>query len=150
VTHLDAILPTVGDPDAAEFWAALERGELLVSVCAACGKRWLPPLATCPRCVSRDIGNEPAPATGRLYSWSVIHMAVDPVFAAETPYVVGLVQLALGGEGDGARLYGRIVDIDHDDLRDGLELQVGVTRVQTDSASRQPSRAMWYFTVPPS
>ncbi len=60
------------------------------------------------------------PATGALYSWSVIHLAVDPVFAAETPYVVGLVELA-----DGTRLYGRIVGVDHDDLRDGLELQVG-------------------------
>ena len=68
-----------------------------------------------------------------LYSWSVIHLAVDPVFAAETPYVVGLVELA-----DGARLYGRVVGVDHDDLRDGLELQVGITRVQD-----QP---IWYFT----
>ena len=60
-------------------------------------------------------------------------MAVDPVFAPETPYVVGLVELA-----DGTRLYGRIVGVDHDDLRDALELQVGITRVQD-----QP---IWYFT----
>jgi uncharacterized OB-fold protein len=121
------------DPGTDEFWTALDDGVLLVSVCGACGMRWLPPLATCPRCASREIGREPASATARLYSWSVIHMAVDPVFAAETPYVVGLVELA-----DGARMYGRIVDVEHDELRDGLELQVGITRVQD-----QP---IWYFT----
>jgi uncharacterized OB-fold protein len=127
------MLAPARDADATEFWAALEDGVLLVSVCGACRKRWLPPLATCPRCGSSEVGREPAPATARLYSWTVIHMAVDPVFAGETPYVVGLVELA-----DGARMYGRIVDVEHDDLRDGLELQVGITRVQD-----QP---IWYFT----
>lgn len=126
------MLAPVGDVDAAEFWAALEQGVLLVSVCGACGKRWLPPLATCPRCASRDVSSEPAPATARLYSWSVIHMAADPVFAPETPYVVGLVEL-----GDATRLYGRITGVSHDDLRDGLELQLGITRVND-----QP---MWFF-----
>lgn len=130
---MESVLPPAGDVDAAEFWAALERGELLVSVCGACGKRWLPPLATCPRCASRDITSERAPATGRLYSWSVIHLAVDPVFAAETPYTVGLVEL----EG-GARLYGRIEGVAHDDLRDGLPLQVETGRVHD-----QP---LWYFS----
>lgn len=128
------MLPPAGDADAAEFWAALDGGVLLVSVCGACGKRWLPPLATCPRCASREITSEPAAPRARLYSWSVIHLAVDPVFAAETPYVVGLVVLD-----DGTRLYGRIVGVEHDDLRDGLALQVGITRV-----SDQP---IWQFTA---
>ena len=128
------MLPPVGDADAADFWAALDDGVLLVSVCGACGKRWLPPLATCPRCASRDITVEPAAVTAQLYSWSVIHMAVDPVFAAETPYVVGLAVLD-----DGTRLYGRVVGVEHDDLRDGLELQVGITRVS--------DQAIWHFTA---
>jgi uncharacterized OB-fold protein len=129
------MLAPVGDADATEFWAAVADGVLIVSVCGACGKRWLPPLATCPRCGSSDVAAEPAPAAARLYSWSVIHMAVDPVFGSETPYVVGLVELA-----DGARLYGRIVGVEHGELQDGLELQVGITRVQD-----QP---IWYFTKP--
>ena len=57
----------------------------------------------------------PAAPTGALYSWTVIHLAADPVYAAETPYTVGLVELD-----DGTRLYGRVVGVDHDDLRDGL------------------------------
>ena len=132
MTPPPGMLAPVGDPDAAEFWAALDRGTVLVAVCGTCGKRWLPPLGTCPRCGAHDVATEPASPVGRLYSWSVIHLAVDPVFASETPYVVGLVELA-----DGARLYGRVVGVDHDDLRDGLELELGITRIG--------DQAIWRF-----
>jgi uncharacterized OB-fold protein len=125
------ILP-VGDVDAAGFWSALEDGTLLVAVCDACGHHWLPPLATCPRCASRAVTSAPAPPAGALYSWTVIHRAADPVYAAETPYTVGLVELD-----DGARLYGRVVGVEHDDLRDGLRLAVRVARVD--------GRPIWEF-----
>jgi uncharacterized OB-fold protein len=115
------MIPPAGEVDAAAFWAALGDGTLMVAVCAACGNRWLPPLATCPRCASREVGTAPSPSAGSLYSWTVIHLAADPAYAAETPYVVGLVELD-----DGARLYGRIVDVAHDELRDGLRLAARV------------------------
>jgi uncharacterized OB-fold protein len=117
------VIPPAGDVDAAAFWSALDDGALLVAVCAACGNHWLPPLATCPRCGSRDVGNAPSAPTGSLYSWTVIHMAADPAYAGDTPYTIGLVQLD-----DGARLYGRVVGVEHDDLCDGLRLRVVVAR----------------------
>jgi uncharacterized OB-fold protein len=126
------MIPPVGDADAAAFWDALDEGVLLVSVCGACANRWLPPLATCPRCASRDVTSEPSPSTGSLYSWTVIHLAADPAYAADTPYVVGLVQLD-----DGTRLYGRIEGAAGEELRDGLRLGVRVTRDR--------DRAMWHF-----
>ena len=126
------MIPPAGDVDAAAFWSALLEGTLLVSVCGACGNRWLPPLATCPRCASRDVSSAPSAVTGALYSWTVIHLAADPVYAAETPYTVGLVELD-----DGARLYGRVVGVHHDDLHDGLRL-----RVEIDTADGQP---IWRF-----
>ena len=43
--------------------------------------------------------------------------------AVETPYTVGLVEL------DGRVLYGRIIGVDHDDLRDALRLRVDVTTI---------------------
>lgn len=115
------MIPPAGDVDAASFWRALDRGELLVSACGACGHRWLPPLATCPRCASREVGEQPAAPVGALYTWTVVHLAADPAYAGDVPYVVGLVEL-----GDGARLYGRVVGVDHDDLRAGLVLHVRV------------------------
>jgi uncharacterized OB-fold protein len=122
----------VHDVDAAAFWAALDDGTLLVSVCGACGHRWLPPLASCPRCASRDVSGAPSAAAGSLYSWTVVHMAADPAYAADTPYTVGLVELD-----DGTRLYGRVVGVAHDDLRDGLRLDV---RIAHDG-----DQPMWHF-----
>jgi uncharacterized OB-fold protein len=126
------VIPPAGDVDAVEFWDALERGTLLVGDCAACGHHWLPPLQTCPRCAARDVTLVSAPASGSLYSWTVIHLAADPAYRAEVPYAVGLVTLD-----DGTRLYGRIVGVDQADLRDGLPLRVVVGRVDD-----QP---MWTF-----
>ena len=71
--------------------------------------------------VARDLTSSPAAPTGALYSWTVIHLAADPVYTTETPYTVGLVELD-----DGTRLYGRVVGVDHDDLRDALRLRVAV------------------------
>jgi uncharacterized OB-fold protein len=118
------VIPPAGDVDAVEFWEALNRGTLLVSECRACGHRWLPPLATCPRCAARDVTLAPAPATGSLYSWTVVHLAADPAYRPDVPYTIGLVTLD-----DGTRLYGRVVGVDRAELRDGLPLRVVVGRV---------------------
>jgi uncharacterized OB-fold protein len=63
-------------------------------------------------------------------------LAADPAYAAETPYTVGLVEFD-----DGARLYGRVVGVDHDELRDGLRLRVALA---TDG-----NRATWHFERQP-
>jgi uncharacterized protein len=127
------VIPPAGEVDAAAFWTALDGGHLLVARCNACGHRWLPPLATCPRCASRDVASAAAAPAGALYSWTVIHLAADPAYAAGTPYTVGLVTLD-----DGTRLYGRVVDVAHDDLRDGLRLTV-----QIDTADDE--QPIWCF-----
>jgi hypothetical protein len=126
------VIPPAGDVDAVAFWDALEHGALLVAECGACGHHWLPPLPSCPRCAARDVTLAPAPASGSLYSWTVVHLAADPVYRAEAPYTVGLVTLD-----DGTRLYGRIIGVDRAALRDGLPLRVVVGRVDD-----QP---MWTF-----
>jgi hypothetical protein len=117
------VIPPAVDVDAVGFWDALDQGTLVVAVCGACGNHWLPPLAACPRCATRDVTFADAPAQGSLYSWTVVHLAADPVYRAETPYAVGLVTLD-----DGTRLYGRIVGVDRAALRDGLRLRVAVAR----------------------
>jgi uncharacterized OB-fold protein len=126
------VIPPAGDVDSVAFWDALDRGTLLVSACSACGHRWLPPLATCPRCAARDVTLAPAPVFGSLYSWTVVHLAADPVYRADVPYTVGLVTLD-----DGSRLYGRVVGVERAELRDGLPLRVVVGRVD--------GRPIWTF-----
>jgi uncharacterized OB-fold protein len=119
MTELHGFVPPVIDPDATEFWDAVAAQRLLVPMCRNCGRAFLPPLPCCPNCQSTDIELREASGTATLYSWIVVHRALDPVFADAVPYVVAAVQLA-----EGARLYSRLVDIDGVDLRDGLPLEL--------------------------
>ena len=58
----------------------------------------------------------PSSGRARLYTWSVIHQNAAP-FAARTPYVVAMVDLA-----EGPRLMTVVEDCRVDDLRADMEL----------------------------
>jgi uncharacterized OB-fold protein len=90
------------DSDTAEWWAAVKEGRFTLPRCRACGKYFFPPLPTCPRCGSSDIELIAASGRGRIYSWVVIHRALDPVFAQDVPYTVVAVDLD-----EGPRMFGR-------------------------------------------
>jgi uncharacterized OB-fold protein len=92
----DASRPTV-DATSAEFWHGLERGELLLSRCRSCGRASFPPLPSCPHCASEDLRSFPGSGRGTLYSWVVVHIALDAAFADEVPYTVVAVDLEEGG-----------------------------------------------------
>ena len=98
-------VPPETDPDTQWWWDALARGELLVPRCASCGWHFFPPMSACPRCGSTTIDRPVSAGTGLVYSWIVIHHALDPAFAAETPYTIVAVHLD-----EGVRMFGRIAD----------------------------------------
>ena len=113
----EGFVEPVIDPDAAEFWHGVAERRLLVPTCEN-SHVFFPPLPTCPTCRSPRIELCTTSGRGSLYSWIVVHRALDPAFADDVPYVVGAVQLA-----EGARLFSRIVDVDPAALRDGLPLE---------------------------
>jgi uncharacterized protein len=96
-------MPDLSDPLVAPFFAASAEGRLVVQRCPACGYRRWPPGPMCPQC--QTIGNDWADVrpTGTLYSYVTYHRALNPAFANEVPYTVGLVELD-----DGPRMYGRL------------------------------------------
>jgi uncharacterized OB-fold protein len=101
------------------YWNGLLADELRVRVCDACGRAACPPMPGCPHC-GEDRGSVlVASGDATLYSWTVCHVAFDPAFADEVPYVVGVVDLA-----EGARLVARIEEVDAASLRDALPLRV--------------------------
>jgi uncharacterized OB-fold protein len=57
----------------------------------------------CPHCGHADGETVEATGEGTLYSWTVCHVAFDPDFAGDVPYVVGLVDLP-----EGARVVARL------------------------------------------
>lgn len=100
------LLPVEVEPDAAEYWAGLEEGRLLLPRCSSCQRLWSPPSGGCPHCGATDRTWQEHSGLGRLYSWVVVRHPLDEAFARDVPYVVALVQL---DDADGSRLVGRLL-----------------------------------------
>jgi uncharacterized OB-fold protein len=83
-----------GDPLSAPFWAAAERGELMIQRCAACGHHQFYPRPFCLACDAERMEWAKAKGTGAIYSQSVVHMAAVPGF--EPPYTVAVIELDEG------------------------------------------------------
>ena len=96
-----------------EFWSALAAGRWVTTQCCDCGKTTFPPKLVCPHCWSTEMEWKAFGTRGTLYSWTRIH-AAPAVFAAESPYACGIVDLD-----SGIRLACRLVE-DHD-----VPLQIG-------------------------
>ncbi|WP_374664613.1 Zn-ribbon domain-containing OB-fold protein [Ramlibacter sp.] len=71
------------------YWDAVDRQELLVKTCKACGQAHYTPRSHCPHCFSSDTHWQPASGRAVVYSYAIANRA-DP------PYVVAYVQLAEG------------------------------------------------------
>jgi len=78
------------------FWEGTAKQELRVQVCEACGHRQLPGGPCCRECLSPDVTWEPATGRGSVFSYTVVHRALHPAFAAQVPYVLADVQLDEG------------------------------------------------------
>jgi uncharacterized protein len=100
----------VPDIDDAEWWDSLQKGDLMVAECDSCGGRWVRALPTCPFCGGQMVGMAKSNGRGTVYSWVVVHRALDPAFAEAVPYTVLVVDLDGGG-----RIEGRLVGIDQVD-----------------------------------
>ena len=87
--------PTI-DRDSAFFWEGLRERELRLQRCQGCGRRRSPPLPACPYCGNARSDVEVSPGLGALYTYVVVRHAFSPVFEADVPYTVGVVELDEG------------------------------------------------------
>ena len=83
-------------PTSAPFWEALDRGELLLQRCGACGTWVHYPRVRCPSCLSDQLGWERVDPTGTVYAFSVSPRPTAPMFSDEVPQVVAVVELDNG------------------------------------------------------
>lgn len=93
--------------EAAPFWAATERKELVLPWCRACDQAFWHPRANCPRCLGDDIDWRPAAGTGEVYAVSVHHRAGPGRKEDDGPYAVALIDLP-----EGVRMMSNIVGDD--------------------------------------
>jgi uncharacterized OB-fold protein len=80
------------------------QGELRLKWCPYCRKAFHPKRIVCTDCGSTDLGSARACGRGRVYSFSEVHRAPTPAFAASVPYTVGLVALE-----EGVHLFSRLI-----------------------------------------
>jgi uncharacterized protein len=100
------------------FFRAAREGRLEIQRCTSCETLRHPPAPACPSCRSFEWDTVESTRRCTLHSWTVIHHPQDPAFTY--PLAVGLVDLE-----EGTRLVADISGVDHDDLRTGMELEVG-------------------------
>jgi uncharacterized OB-fold protein len=86
-----------------EYYAALDRGELAIQHCGACGGNIMYPKYVCPFCGSRDLGWARSSGHGTLHSFTVQRVGAPGGFEADLPYALGVVKLD-----DGVQLLGRL------------------------------------------
>jgi uncharacterized OB-fold protein len=82
--------------DAQRFWEATADGRFIVQRCGDCGEQTFPPQGHCAYCWSTDLAWEELPGTGRIHTYSEIHVALHESFEEFIPYIVAAISLDEG------------------------------------------------------
>jgi uncharacterized OB-fold protein len=111
------LLPRL-DEDNTFFWKSGEDGVLRILRCNACQFFIHPPSPICPRCLSRDVAPQAVSGRGHVETYSVNHQQWIP---GSDAYIIAWVSL---DEQPDIRLTTNLVDIDPEDVRMGLPVEV--------------------------
>jgi uncharacterized protein len=85
----------VPTPETQPYWDGLKAHELRIQRCQDCHQAYFYPRPFCPRCFSSNVTWFTASGRAKLHTYEVIHRA-PPAFAADAPYVLGVVELDEG------------------------------------------------------
>lgn len=123
-------------PDAitAPFWEAANRGVLAIQHCRACERYIHPPAAVCPECQYPDLGFREVSGKARVYTHTVVRDNVTQGFAADEPYVIGIIELV---EQERLVLVANVVNVAPEDVRIGMPLRVTFERLNDEIALPQ-------------
>lgn len=129
------------DGDTRPYWEGVARGELRIQRCETCGRHVFYPRALCPHCYAEQLVWVTASGDGVIYSYTVVHRAFGP-FAAQTPYVVALVELT-----EGVRMLTRIVGSEAEAIRIGAAVRVTFEEVAPGGEDGETPLILPYFRL---
>ena len=109
----------IPDEDTRFFWEAGKDGVLRILGCNACGHWIQPPLPVCPQCLGRDVEPRAVSGRGTVYSFTINVQKWFPDL--QVPYVLASVELE---EQDGLRLTTHITDVEPEEVRIGMPVEV--------------------------
>jgi uncharacterized OB-fold protein len=116
--HSGKIMPHP-TPETRPYWDACRKGELVVQRCKDCGAHQFYPRMMCTSCDSDSVEWTRASGRGRVSSYTVVRRPVSKAYAAETPYIVALIQLE-----EGPTLMSNIVGCDPGAVAVGMSVEV--------------------------
>ena len=106
------------------------RYRLSGSKCLKCEKLFFPPRTICIKCKSPTSNEILFSGLGEVLAYTVI-TAAPSGFEKEVPYVVGIIELE-----EGPRVTAQIVDVDPDDIAEGMEVQLAFRRYAAPHSSK--------------
>jgi uncharacterized OB-fold protein len=106
-------------PETATFWAGCREGRLLIQRCTACGQHQFYPRMVCTSCSSARLDWVEASGRGKVRSFTVVRRPVTEAYAADTPYVIALIELD-----EGPTLMSNVVDGDPARVSIGMPVEV--------------------------
>ncbi len=116
------------DADSAPFWHGCRQDKLMIQRCRSCRSFQFPPSSVCAQCGSDQIEWVQASGKGKVFSWIVVvHPVPKPVYAADVPYVVALVELD-----EGVRMPTNIVGCDSSAIVADMPVEVVFKRVSEE------------------
>jgi uncharacterized OB-fold protein len=119
-------LPAI-DGESQPFWQAAREHRLAIMRCRDCGKHFFYPRELCPFCHRAAVEWANASGRGRIYTFTIARRPAGPVFKADVPYVIALVELE-----EGPRLMTNIVTKEVDRIRIGQAVKAVFDDVTAD------------------
>ncbi len=111
------LLPRIDDENRF-FWTSGADGHLRFLRCQDCGEYVHPPGPVCPVCLSRDMAPEVVSGRATLVASTC---NVQQWIPGSDPYLIGLVAIE---EQASVRLTTNLVDVELEDVRDGMAIEV--------------------------
>ena len=122
-----------------QFYKNISQKKLMGGKCRKCGKIHLPPRPLCDKCLSTEFEWVELPRTGRLLTYTIIHVAPTQ-FQNMAPYAVGIVQLE-----NGVKIPGMIKDVPLDKIRVGMSLKMEFEENQQTQQTQWPQWPRYHF-----
>ena len=119
-------LPVI-QPYSQAFWDATNDGKFLIQHCNSCDSNIFYPRRDCPECWSNDLNWIEAEGKGKVFSFSITHEGVEPMFQGDLPIVLAWVDLP-----EGPRVNTNIINCDPEDVEIGMEVEVVYVKATDD------------------
>ena len=117
------------DSEWKEYFAHARQHRLMLRACKACGLMRYPATHACPWCMDLGWTWKEVSGRGMIYSYEIVHHAIQPGFKDATPYGVVLVELdeqrGQPTPDEGLRIIGNLVKPDGVTFEEDKQVAIG-------------------------